>query len=348
MIENNKNWLLVKNRALGDSVMGLSTVQYIRRLYPNCKLYYAIPSWILPLYDQCNLQGMGIDGLIPVNLKNFWGWLRFFRALMFLKLDFIHEMQQNGRTAKFFLFFSRIFGWSYSAHNHHLGPDKASQTKVRDQGIIKEIIQRDLDGVYSFISEGQGSLPSFADYPPQMILHSSPVKKDFCFIIGVVATRESKMWPLSHYKELLDLILKHNDKAQFIIPLSSSAQDEKIKQEMLALGFEKDWISQAPLTKLPHLIASGSFYIGNDTGLKHIALALGLQTATFFGPEPYKEWHPYASSEKCKHLFFYKDNLSCRTKTHHYCGLSTCESMICLNEIKALAVWERLKDEWNL
>jgi heptosyltransferase-2 len=77
------------------------------------------------------------------------------------------------------------------------------------------------------------------------------------------------------------------------------------------------------IVSLAKELSKASMYIGNDTGLKHICIALGVKTYTFFGPEPPLEWHPY----------FYIEGLECRTRDAHFCGLSECESMVCLKDI---------------
>ena len=90
-------------------------------------------------------------------------------------------------------------------------------------------------------------------------------------------------------------------------------------------------------------MAEANVYIGNDTGLKHLAIALGLKTYTFFGPEPPNEWHPY---DQNSHPFFYIEDLECRTQNAHYCGLSECNSMICM-DFKIESVYERVKGDLN-
>ena len=58
---------------------------------------------------------------------------------------------------------------------------------------------------------------------------------------------------------------------------------------------------KSSLSNLNEHLAGSVCYIGNDTGLKHICIALGVKTFTFFGPEPPLEWHPY---DKVKHPYY--------------------------------------------
>ena len=189
--------MLVKNRALGDSIMGLSGAQYLKHLYPESNIIYAIPQWIAPLYSESKTAA---DKIYPLKLSTLKDILSLFMDIKKLKIDHIHEMHQSGRGAKIFKWISFILGIRYTAHNHHL----KNGTEVVDQGLIKPLIQRDLDGVYSFL--GLGERPNYLEYSPKITAKCSEKRKLPMIIMGVVATRKTKMWPLENYLKLASLI----------------------------------------------------------------------------------------------------------------------------------------------
>ncbi len=329
------NILIVKNRALGDSIMGLSSVQYLRVLYPKANIIYAVPQWVAPLYKEVQTAA---DSIYPLSLKTLKEVYKVYKDLKRMKVDHIHEMHQSGRGAKVFKLIALVMGIPYTNHNHHL----KSGTKVIDQGVIKPLIQRDLDGVFSFL--GNGEVPKFLDYPPKMSLKALPTKSPR-IIMGVVATRKTKMWPLENYIKLAGLFQEHFPSFKVVIPLSKGQEDQKIKAELESLGLpENTTVISLPLAELPSYFAESAFYIGNDTGLKHIAVAVGLKSYTLFGPEPANEWHPY---DVKTHPYFYFEGLACRTRTHHYCGLSVCdlgnEYMQCLKMFTPEVVFKTLE-----
>ncbi len=319
---------LVKNRALGDSIMGLSTVSYLKKIYPKSTIIYAIPQWTTSLYEEVVTDA---DLIYPLKLKGTSDILKLYRDLRKLKVDFIHEMHQSGTGKKVFGLYSFFTGIKYTAHNHHL----EGNTKVIDQGVKKALIQRDLDGAHSFL--GNGDIPSYLEFPPKMTVKEvKSTQKVNRIILGVVATRDSKKWPLSNFLELAkNFLLTHPD-FEFAIPLSNSSEDLKIKLEIEKNCTDKRVkVICKKLSDLPQYFSESVFYIGNDTGLKHLAVSVGLKTLTMFGPEPILEWHPY---DLKKHHAFYIESLSCRTRTSHYCGLFKCdlgenENMQCLKGI---------------
>lgn len=329
-----KNILVVKNRAMGDSIMGLSTISYVRDLYPDATITYALPGWIVPMYDNVDTDG---DRVISLDLKTISDWPKVWKKLKSLNIDVVYEMHQAGRTAKFFKMYSLINRVPYFFHNHHL----KDGTEVHDQGVIKSVIQRDLDGVYSYLSN-KLKLPEYLNYTPTM-KSKAGIQKTNQITLGVVATRQTKMWDLVNYVTLARLLKKSFPKYNIVVPLSKSQTDLEIKKTLLKEGIEEfATIVHETLSNLPILMAKSSLYIGNDTGLKHLAIATGVKSYTLFGPEPPNEWHPYNSE---LHPFLYKEGLECRTRDAHYCGLSTCESMICLKEFTPEFVFEAVKKD---
>lgn len=307
-------FFIVKNRALGDSIMGLSTVQYLRELYPESRIIYAVPAWIAPLYKNVKTAA---DEIYPLRMNSMSEVFDLYAYLINEKVDAIHEMHQSGRGNKIFSLYSFFSRTPYTFHNHHL----EGGTKVIDQGVKKELIQRDLDGLYSFYGLNK-PLPNFLSYVPALELDEN-IEAKKTIILGVVATRATKMWPHKNYAELARLISIAHPDYSIVIPLSKSADDLKIKKMLESYDLPTTArIVHWPLEYLAKEFASTKLYVGNDTGIKHLAIAMGVKTFTFFGPEPVREWHPYDSK---RHPYFYRENLACRTRTHHYCGLSVCD-----------------------
>lgn len=327
---------LVKNRALGDSIMGLSTVSYFRKLYPKSTIIYAVPQWTAELYLEVKTDA---DIIYPLNLSSISSILNLYTDLINFKVDAIHEMHQSGTGRKVFSFIASLMAIPYTAHNHHL----ESNTLVIDQGVKKELIQRDLDGLYSFYGKGY-KCPSFLDYEPSFI--ATKTHKEKRVILGVVATRETKMWSLENYVLLARKVINNYPDLEVVIPLSHSQMDRELKSKLETLiDNSKIKIVHIKLSKLPKYFFESLAYIGNDTGLKHLAVATKIPSITLFGPEPIKEWHPY---NQVNHSVFYVEDLPCRTRTHHYCGLYRCDLesnkfMQCMNLISVDMVFEKLK-----
>ena len=327
--------LVVKNKAMGDAVLGLSTIEYLKTEFSNAYIDYAIPAWIHPLFEKTKNP---FNQLISCDLNNISDGLALYSRLKKEKYDLIIELNQAGRTSKFFNLYQILTGTTYGYHNHH----RKDQTIILDQGVRKPNIQRDLDGCYSVLKNHQlidgKKNPSFLDYTP--VLGEKSEKCGSKIVFGVVSQRETKMWPLTHFGELSQLIEKKYPEKEIIIPLSNLEKDCVLKTQIDQLGFSKNCkVVQLPLSDMPSLFSDAQIYIGNDTGIKHIAISMGVKSHTYFGPEEPLEWHPYDTGV---HTYSFMSDLECRTRTSHFCGLSTCESMICLNQFKAEEIFNLL------
>ena len=316
MHEENSSIFIFKNRALGDAIISLGCIQYLKQYLPQAKIFYGVPQWVFPLFSQLNTVAFEI---IPVDLRSLSGWRQTYMHVKRLSPNLIFELFQTGRGKKFGSLFQLLNkNSSYLANNHHLN----------DESYKKPNIQRDIDGLRSKLKDMPHG--SYLDFTPKLSL-ISPVRKLNKIILGIVATRETKLWPIENYHGLATLLTQRYRDLTIQIPISANTLDQSLKSRFMSLGnIDRVDFLETSLMNLPSEVAKGKLYIGNDTGIKHLAIALGLESISFFGPEPPIEWHPY---DKKKHPYYYQEGLECRTRDAHFCGLNTCESMICLNQI---------------
>ena len=336
MDENISNLGVAKLRGLGDAIIGLSTLSYLQKTQKFSQLHYFVPQWVTPLFIPLRGPWAQIHG---IHLQNWNGWLKSWSSLRSLKIQALLELNQTGRGSKFFKL-SMMGRGPYFAHNHQPNSPRV----VHDQGVIKPNIQRDLDGAWSFLKslrlgDDLKTPANFLECSPQVQL-VNPVQKKQVVILGMIAQRETKLWPIPLVANFCKLFFEKFPEWQLWAPVSGSHVDQNLKKQLQSLvRDERLKIIEVPLSELAISVAQGVAYVGNDTGLKHLALALGLRTLTLFGGEDPMEWHPY---DPIQHPFFYQPGLECRTRTGHFCGLMTCDSMICLNQFPPTSVLEKL------
>jgi len=94
------------------------------------------------------------------------------------------------------------------------------------------------------------------------------------------------------------------------------------------------------------MLSQLAVFAGNDSGPRHLAVAVGTPTVTLFGPEHPFEWHPYPED---RHPRFFVDNLPCRRDAMPgmpaWCGLHDCvaEAHKCMTMIEAGPVFEAIR-----
>lgn len=101
--------------------------------------------------------------------------------------------------------------------------------------------------------------------------------------------------------------------------------------EILFIGGEaEDWLRREPVNaiflkdilELEKILSEASYYVGNDSGVTHLASYLGLKTFVFFGPSDEIVFRPIGEAVQILSL-----PLSCRP-----CFPKVCPEQKCLNE----------------
>lgn len=103
----------------------------------------------------------------------------------------------------------------------------------------------------------------------------------------------AKRWPLKNYLELASRIMADGD--AFILIFSGPAEDGLFQEEVDAFARGRLGVvhfAWPELIALAALIDRSSLFIGNDSGVSHLAAALGRPVLTLFGPTDHRIWAP--------------------------------------------------------
>ncbi|MCZ6800193.1 MAG: glycosyltransferase family 9 protein, partial [Nitrospirae bacterium] len=87
-----------------------------------------------------------------------------------------------------------------------------------------------------------------------------------------------------------------------VVIVAGYAEEDMAKQ--LKRAVSEDWcslVSGLNLVALTQLMKQASCYLGNDSGITHLAAVLGLPTLAFFGPTDPDQWAPRAPGVRVLH-----------------------------------------------
>jgi ADP-heptose:LPS heptosyltransferase len=112
--------------------------------------------------------------------------------------------------------------------------------------------------------------------------------------IHVGAGNTTKQWPLAYFAALIDLLTERDG---VNILLVGGADEQELAATVLGSIQQTQrvgsMVGQTGLAALPHLLAACVLYIGNDSGPKHIAAAVGVPTIGIHsGVVDAAEWGP--------------------------------------------------------
>lgn len=99
----------------------------------------------------------------------------------------------------------------------------------------------------------------------------------------------SKNWPVEQFICLAERLMKEADASPaFII----GEADEKVADELVRSAPHFPLISGLSLLELGGVLSACERYVGNDSGITHLAAALGLPVVALFGPTDPDRWGP--------------------------------------------------------
>ena len=115
--------------------------------------------------------------------------------------------------------------------------------------------------------------------------------KEKIMVVHPGSGSRSKCWPLEDY---LTLIHRHNQREMKGVLVTGMAE-EWMEEDMRKSEWPENWVwlQSPPLLKLAGLLSQTSFYLGNDSGITHLAAACGTKGVALFRKDLEASWKPY-------------------------------------------------------
>ena len=146
-------------------------------------------------------------------------------------------------------------------------------------------------------------------------IYLSKSKYKHFILVAPCANWIGKTWPIENFIDLIKKLTNYKkfSKSIFII---IGAIDEKKKMQKLIKHKSinlLDLVGKIDLIEMYYLMRKSNLFIGNDSGLMHLAALAGVPTVGLFGPSDLKKYRPFGSKtlaikspESYKELMGYK------------------------------------------
>lgn len=109
---------------------------------------------------------------------------------------------------------------------------------------------------------------------------------------------ERKNWPESRWSELLPRLAARGDWDLLLV--GGEAEGDRLQR--LAASWPPNRIEVArnlPLVQVAHRMETCQFFLGHDSGITHLAAALGLPGLVLWGESPLAVWRPRQEGMEC-------------------------------------------------
>lgn len=300
--------LALKYRRLGDTVLWSAPLQALRDHFPQAQIDLVLPRAYAELFTgDARFQNVfGVQDAADIALlRKVWREARYDLALVF------HASHRTRRWAR-----AARARRTLIHHHDRRGRRFGSDTAIVDAGRPMHAIDRDLNVVRTLGWKGTAPSPRVRRPPPDAPGWTSTRPK---ILLGPSASRPSKRWPLENYARLTRLL---EDRAEVRWIANSAEEFRLFWRPSEAQG---PWIFTPTLQDASRWLASADLFVGSDSGIKHLAIALGVRTLTLFGPESLAEWHPY---DLDAHPVL-QQAVGCRDRDAHDPRFAWCDAFTC-------------------
>ncbi len=121
--------------------------------------------------------------------------------------------------------------------------------------------------------------PSYEINENQLIKPNIDLPSSF-ILVAPITSHPSKLWTESNWKELIEKLTQSN----YFIVIPGGNEQELKRAKRLVLNEKVIALPKLPLGQVAYIIQKAKAMISLDTGLSHIAAALGTPNITLYGP----------------------------------------------------------------
>jgi len=269
------NILFVTSTRIGDAVLSTGLLSHLTERYPDARVTVACGVLPAPLFA----PAPGVVRVIPIAKRALSAhWLSLWGQVAGTAWDLVVDLRGSA------------LAWLLAARARKVWrPRRAYGHKVAALGRLLDL-----------------------DPPPAPVLWTTPAREDAAarliadggpvLGLGPSANWGPKTWPADRFVALLDRLTK----AGGIMPgarvavFGGPGERDGVAAILAAIPEARriDLVGTADLATVAAALCRCAFYIGNDSGLMHMAAASGIPTLGLFGPSPpalYAPWGPHTA-----------------------------------------------------
>ncbi len=257
--------LVISSNLIGDTILSTGVIRFFSRKNPNAKFTFIIGPSAEPIFKNFK----SVEKLITISKKKYnMHWLQIIYNCYGIKWDIIIDFRSS--LLSYILNHNKKFIFKKKSNLNHI-QQLSDYFGFNCSELFIETNKNEEDTVLKNIS-----------------------KKFHYFVIFPGGNWLPKIWDVKNYNDLLIRILAHNKNIKFI--LVGSKSEEKVYFHRITKNINSKYIVNlfgASLTQTAAYMKKSKLFIGNDSGLTHMAAATRLKSLVLFGPTNDKIYGPF-------------------------------------------------------
>jgi lipopolysaccharide heptosyltransferase II len=289
--------LLVRLRSIGDAVLTTPSIVALRRFVPNAQIDILLEDWVAPVFDGFT----GLDNVVTFVPDSVFDRVRLSQTLRKRKYDVVYNMH-GGSTSAFFTVATRA--------KHRVGFGHYRYGKIYDHLAIPAVEFWGTEKLHS--AEQQLALLGWTGVPvadrPRTSLAVTPendagiVAKLRKFglpenapfaLFHPAAAFSSKEWAAEKFAALAEYLA---GKGVATVAVAGANEEIVLRRVREKAAVPVYTFSDLKLPEITALSARANLFVGNDSGIAHIAAAVGTPCVVIFGSSNIDHWRPYTEA----------------------------------------------------
>ncbi|HEX8177933.1 MAG TPA: glycosyltransferase family 9 protein [Pyrinomonadaceae bacterium] len=286
--------LVVRLRSIGDTVLATPALDALRRFLPAARIDLLLEDWVAPLLDGFD----AVDNIITVAPGSTRARLSVARALRAAHYDVAYNLH-GGTTATLLVRAAaarqRVGYASYQyslLYNHRAPASSELWGRAKTHSVEQQLALLGWTGVpVSDRPPTRLVVTPAADASVQTKLRAAGLTEPQPFaLIHPAAAFDSKQWATENFARVAEAVA-----ARGLTPVAIAAPDERaVLTRLCALSSVPiQTFADLTLPEVTALAARARLFVGNDSGIAHIAAAVNTPSVVVFGSSNIAHWRPW-------------------------------------------------------
>jgi predicted lipopolysaccharide heptosyltransferase III len=290
--------LLVRLRSIGDTVLATPSAAALKRFLPNVEVDILVEDWVAPVLD----SHPHIDNVIVLERGGLVARTRAARELRSAGYDVVYNLH-GGTTATFL---TRATGarhrvgykmYQYAQlHNHQAPSPLLLWGQQKTHSVEQQLALLGWTGVpvTDRPRTQLGVSPEAAQAIDERLTAAGLNDRKFA-LIHPAAAFATKQWATENFARVVEFLAERGYASVAIAAPHENAILENLTSEA-SVGIVTFELS---LPEVTALASRSQLFVGNDSGIAHIAAAVGTPSVVIFGSSNIAHWRPWnrASAE---------------------------------------------------
>jgi heptosyltransferase-3 len=290
--------LIVRLRSIGDTVLTTPSLFALRRFLPNTQIDIVLEDWVAPVLEGSDL----VDRVIPIARDSKTGRARLARELRASRYDVVYNLH-GGTTATLL---TRATGakqrvgfghYQYARLHNHAAP---SSLEIWQRPSLHSVEQQlaligwtgvpVTDRPPTHLAVTDSSLLSVAE--KLRAAGFEDPDKPFA-VIHPAAAFDTKQWPAENFARVAGELNSRGLSPIVIVSPKERSMIEALRRQTseAVVG-----LSDLGLPEVTALASRAQLFVGNDSGIAHIAAAAGAPCVVIFGSSNVAHWRPWTTN----------------------------------------------------